>query len=79
MFLNVEAISSFVVVSDFGETGEEQWYVRAYGYFQLPDNFVAPDGAIVIGPFNTKQEAIKVIVEADEEIVFEVEKDGVPH
>jgi len=73
VFLNTDYIGSMVLVSDFTEEGTEQWFIKAFGCFQLPDRYLQPDGSVIIGPFSSREEALKFIGFADSEIVFEAE------
>ena len=73
VFLNTDYIGSMMLISNFTEEGKEQWFIKAFGYFQLPDRYLQPDGSVVIGPFTSQEEALKFIGFADSEIVFEAE------
>jgi len=73
VFLNTDYIGSMMLISNFTEEGKEQWFIKAFGYFQLPDRYLQPDGSVVIGPFTSQEEALKFIGFADSEIVFEDE------
>ena len=74
IFVNAEDVSSVVVFSEFQEDGAEQWFVKMFGYFRLPEQFLAPNGGLVIGPFPSRKEAVQYVLETDEEIFFEAEQ-----
>jgi hypothetical protein len=73
IFLSGDAIASIVLLSDFDENGSEEWFIKAYGWFELPEKFLNPDGGLLMGPFKTREEALKFIGFLDEEVTFEAE------
>lgn len=83
IFVNTYEVSALVLTSEMSEIGGERWFIKAYGYFNLPSQHLLWDvdektldfsGYVLIGPFTSKSEAENWIFSLDEEIYFEAQE-----
>lgn len=72
VFINSDYIRQVRIEEHFTDEGEK-WFVRLYGAFDVPDEERDKDGGILLGPFDTKQAAMRLIFDIEEDITCEVE------
>lgn len=75
VFVNTDFIHSAVIYESFTEDGEK-WYVKLYGSFDVPEIFLEPDRSVLVGPFDTKNAALRFITDAEMDILCEIEDDN---